>query len=325
MKKRASSVIARAIGSIFLKLFILTTAVAVLPTSAAAQIEFPAFDGFSGAEFAVDSTDLDVGYVPTPLNVVNLILTMGKAGPNDYLIDLGSGDGRIVIVAAKKYGARGLGVDLNAKLVDLSKKYARDNGVSSRTDFVVQNIFATDISRADIITMFLLPDVNLKLRPKLIKELKAGTRVVSYNYHMGDWRPDKTAFIEKLTPDDDAIVYLWIVPAKVAGNWYWRMDLGIESHEFSLQLKQHFQDISGAAKNRDRRWPLLNPILKGNQISFSLVSEAGGRMIRQDYSGIVNQQKITGTLRLSGATTESRMSWTATRRMQGVGLKQRDP
>jgi len=309
----------------FFKRLVIAAALAVLWTPAGAQDDFLVFDDFSGAEFATESSDLDVGYVPTPLHVVKEILSLGNVGPDDFLIDLGSGDGRIVIVAAKKYGTRGLGVDLNTKLVELSRKYARDNGVSDRTTFIVQNIFSTDISRASVVTMYLLPDVNLKLRPKLIKELKPGTRLVSYNYHLGDWRPDETIFIEKLTADDDAIIYLWIIPAKIAGNWHWRMDLGIETHDFNLQIRQHFQDISGSTQLRGRQWPLLNPSLKGNRIGFTLVSESGGRMIRQDYAGTVKGDMITGTVRLSGATNASQMPWTALRRTQRVMLQKPVP
>lgn len=325
MQRRPGSKIQKSILLILLKWAVVLAPLPVWCTPAGAQNDFLVFDDFSGAEFAAESSDLDVGYVPTPLHVVKEILSLGKVGPKDFLIDLGSGDGRIVIVAAKKYGTRGLGVDLNPKLVDLSRKYARDNGVSDLTTFIVQNIFAADISRASVVTMYLLPDVNLKLRPKLIKELKPGTRVVSYNYHLGDWRPDDTVFIEKLTADDDAIIYLWVVPAKIAGNWHWRMDLGIETLDFNLQIKQHFQDFSGSAQIRDRRWPLLNPALKGNLIRFSLVGEAAGRMIRQDYAGTVQEGIITGTVRLSGAMNTTQVPWTASRRTQQVMLQKPAP
>ena len=321
MQRRSSLGIQKSIGLILIKLFVFVTTLSVLFTAADAQKEFPVFNDFSGAEFATESADLDVGYVPTPLDIVNRILTLGSVGPDDFLIDLGSGDGRMVIVAAKNYGSRGLGVDLNPKLVELSRKYARDKGVSDRTNFIVQNIFLTNISQANVVTMYLLPEVNLKLRPKLIKELQPGTRVVSYNYHLGDWRPDETIFIEKITPDDDAIIYLWIVPAKVAGTWHWRIDLRSETHDFNLPLKQHFQNISGTARDKDLKWPLLKPTLKGNRISFSLVSEAEGRMIRQDYSGTVNGLTITGTVRLSGAMNETQMPWKASRRMNQVSSK----
>ena len=139
MQRRSGLRIQKSLFFIFFKWAIIVAALPALFTPAGAQNDFIVFDDFSGAEFALESSDLDVGYVPTPLHVVNQILSLGKVGPGDFLIDLGSGDGRIVIVAAKKYGTRGLGVDLNTRLVDLSRKYARDNRVSERTNFIVQN------------------------------------------------------------------------------------------------------------------------------------------------------------------------------------------
>ncbi len=286
-----------------------------------AQPEATIFDAYSGAEFALDSADLDVGYVPTPIDIVNRILKLGSVGPNDFLIDLGSGDGRIIITAAQKFGAHGLGVDLNAKLVELSKKYAIKEGVAKQTRFIVQDIFKTDISKADVLTMYLLPEVNLKLRPKLLKELKPGTRIVSYNYHLGEWRPDQTIFIEKITLDDDAILYLWTVPVKIAGNWQWHIELQGEMQDFYLRLDQKYQDINGMVWNRGQKWIIFNSAVLGYRISFSLVSEFQGRMIRQDYTGTVKGDVIAGTVKLSGAITERHMPWQAFRCKDRVKLQ----
>jgi SAM-dependent methyltransferase len=235
-------------------------------------------------------------------------------GPKDFLIDMGSGDGRFVITAAKRFGTRGLGVDLNPKLVALSKKYALAEGVADRTEFLVQDIFLTDIRAADVVTMYLLPEVNLKLRPKLLGELKPGARVVSHNYHLGDWRPDKTVLMEKITSEgDDSILYFWVVPASVAGTWHWRVELRGDEHEFILELQQHYQDISGTARNKDYSWPVFNASLTGDRIRFSLASEAGGRIIRQDYEGRVNGNAIEGTATISGATEGKQLKWQASR------------
>ena len=273
------------------------------------------FSIYSGAELADASANLDVGYVPTPMEIVNEMFSLSAVGPKDFLIDMGSGDGRFVITAAKRFGTRGLGVDLNPKLVALSKKYALAEGVADRTEFLVQDIFLTDIQAADVVTMYLLPEVNLKLRPKLLGELKPGARIVSHDYHMGDWRPDKTVLMEKITSEgDDGILYFWVVPAKVAGTWHWRVDLRGEGQEFILELQQHYQDISGTARNHGRQGPLFNASLTGDRIRFSLASEAEGRIIRQDYEGRVSRDAIEGMVKISGATEEKQMKWQAVRK-----------
>ena len=272
------------------------------------------FSIYSGAELADASANLDVGYVPTPMEIVNEMFLLSAVGPKDFLIDMGSGDGRFVITAAKRFGTRGLGVDLNPKLVALSKKYALAEGVADRTEFLVQDIFLTDIQAADVVTMYLLPEVNLKLRPKLLGELKPGARVVSHNYHLGDWRPDKTVLMEKITSEgDDSILYFWVVPASVAGTWHWRVDLRGDEQDFILELQQHYQDISGTARNKDHPWPVFNASLTGDRIRFSLASEADGRIIRQDYEGRVNGNAIEGTATISGATEGKQLKWQAFR------------
>src|SRR5919205_1092921 len=164
----------------------------------------------------------DVVYVPTPQIVVEELLRMAKIGPNDFLIDLGSGDGRFVITAAKKFGARGFGVDLDTYLLRLARKNAQEEGVSDRASFVEQNLFETDLSQATVISSYLLPQMNLKLRPKILA-LKPGTRVIAHDYHMGEWYPDSQRDIpvpEKVvgTPGV-SYIYMWVVPAKVAGKW----------------------------------------------------------------------------------------------------------
>jgi|GEM_PF-72259 len=289
---------------------------AALVCSVDAQNAGLPFSADSGAEFADESDKFDVPYVPTPMEVVNAMLTMGSVRPNDFLIDLGSGDGRIVITAAKKFGARGFGVDLNEKLVELSKQYAEDEGVAGRTAFYVQDIFMTDISRADVITMYLLQEINLQLRPKLLSDLRPGTRVVSHDWHMGEWRPDKSMIIEYETKDQDrqeSILYHWIIPAKVAGRWRWSLPMPGGEQRFDAELNQHFQDIAGVAKNEKGTWRLLDATLRGDRISFSLVSEADDRMIRQGYEGRINGDAIEGTVKLSGGVKESQLQWRASR------------
>ena len=156
---------------------------------------------------------LDVPYVPTPTAVVARMLEMAKVRKNDLLYDLGSGDGRIVITAAQKYGARGVGYDLDPERIEESKQNAKKAGVADRVRFVQQDLFEADLSGATVVTLYLLPEVNLQLRPKLLRELRPGTRVVSHNYHMGDWEPEEVAQVE--ANGKTHYVYSWTVPAAI--------------------------------------------------------------------------------------------------------------
>lgn len=197
------------------------------------------------------SRDLDVPFVVTPDAVTMAMLQIAGVGPDDYVIDLGSGDGRIVITAAKRFGARGLGVEIVPDLVQKSRENARIAGVTSRAFFREQDLFKTDLSPASVITMYLLPEVNLQLRGKLLR-LRPGTRIVSHDWDMADWQPDKSITVD--APDKPigreklSRVHLWIVPARVQGDW-----CGIGKHKGqTLRLAQEFQRFRGElAKGND--------------------------------------------------------------------------
>ncbi|OUL31021.1 SAM-dependent methyltransferase [Nostoc sp. RF31YmG] len=154
----------------------------------------------------------DVPYVPTPQPVVDAMLKVAKVAKNDVLYDLGSGDGRIVITAAQKYGTRGVGIDINPERIEEANQNAKKAGVSDRVKFVQQDLFNTNLSEATVVTLYLLPDINLKLRPKLFKELKPGTRIVSHAFDMGDWKPQQTLRVDGKT------VYYWVIPDKIPSN-----------------------------------------------------------------------------------------------------------
>ncbi len=217
----------------------------------------------------------DVIWVPTPQVLVNRMLDMGKVTSKDYVIDLGSGDGRTVITAAKR-GARALGIEYNPDMVELSKRNAAKEGVSDKAQFVKADLFESDFSQATVITMFLLPDINLRLRPKIL-DLKPGTRIVSNSFTMGDWTADETTMAtEGCTSYCTA--YLWIVPAKVEGTW--KLPQG------ELTLKQTYQMISGTLKSSANATPITNGKLNGDQISFA----AAGTQ----YIGHVNGNTIDG-------------------------------
>ena len=198
----------------------------------------------------------DVVWVPTPQALVDKMLEMAKVTPNDYVIDLGSGDGRTVITAAKM-GSKAHGIEYNPDMVEISKKAAAKEGVSDKATFAKADLFESDFSQAQVITMFLLPSINLKLRPKIL-DLKPGTRIVSNSFDMEEWKPDQTERVEGCT--NWCTAHLWIVPAKVQGTW--------KTPQGEISLKQTFQNITGTIKNGNVSTP-INGKLNGEEISFS--------------------------------------------------------
>ncbi|MBI2358159.1 MAG: methyltransferase domain-containing protein [Deltaproteobacteria bacterium] len=232
----------------------------------------------------------DVVWVPTPQSLVDKMLDMAKVTPKDYVIDLGSGDGRTVITAVKR-GARALGIEYNPDMVELSKRSAAKEGVSDKASFVQADLFESDFSQATVITMFLLPEINLKLRPRIL-DLKPGTRIVSNSFTMGEWKADQTATVGNGC-NTWCTALLWIVPAKVEGTW--------QLPQGELTLKQDFQMISGTLKSGNNATPITNGKLRGDQISFS----AGGAQ----YTGRVSGDAIEGAIK-SG---RSNSKWHATR------------
>ncbi|HSL86413.1 MAG TPA: class I SAM-dependent methyltransferase, partial [Bacteroidales bacterium] len=219
----------------------------------------------------------DVIWVPTPQMLVDKMLDIAKVTADDFVIDLGSGDGRTVITAAKR-GASALGIEYNPDMVELSKKNAASEGVSGRAQFMQADLFEADFSKATVITMFLLPSINVRLRPKLL-DLKPGTRIVSNTFDMEDWTPDETATLLKdCNSWCDAL--MWIIPAKVEGTW--KMPQG------ELNLTQTFQMLSGTLKAANNSVPVIDGKLTGAQITFS----AGGAI----YTGTVNGNVIEGSV-----------------------------
>jgi predicted O-methyltransferase YrrM len=160
--------------------------------------------------------EADVPYVPTPNEVVDRMLQLANVTGDDTLYDLGSGDGRIVITAAQRYGTRGTGIDINPELVQQSQANAQSANVADRVEFVQQDLFQTDLSNATVVTLYLLPDINLKLRPKLLRELKPGTRIVSHDFDMGEWEPEQVVQVQG--PNRQHTIYYWIVPENVPQN-----------------------------------------------------------------------------------------------------------
>lgn len=223
----------------------------------------------------------DVVWVPTPYELVKKMLDLAEVTPDDYVIDLGSGDGRTVIAAAKR-GARALGVEYNPQMVELSRKNAEAEGVSEKAKFIEADLFETDFSAATVITMFLLTEINLKLRPQIL-DLKPGTRIVSNTFTMGEWTPDEKAEID-IPNSSYHTALLWIVPAKVEGAW--------QLPHGTLTLTQEFHMISGTLEVRGSSTPIENGKLHGDRISFSVGEDK--------YTGRVNGATIEGTVASGG-------------------------
>jgi SAM-dependent methyltransferase len=267
----------------FLPRLFLPLLISLMLTGACAQAQ----SGKADYQPQVGQDGKDVIWVPTPQTLVDRMLDIAKVTANDYVIDLGSGDGRTVITAAKR-GAKALGIEYNPDMVELSKRNAAKEGVSDRASFAKADLFETDLSQATVITMFLLPDINIKLRPKILN-LKPGTRIVSNSFTMGDWTTDDTASVK-----DGCASYctalLLIVPDKVEGSW--------QISDGELALKQTYQVVSGSLRRGANTIKIANGKLNGDQITFN----AGGAV----YSGRVNGSNMEGTISTGG-------NWKATR------------
>lgn len=289
-----------------MKRFPLILAAGAVAATIAAQFDFVQSNAIAQTQEATRPA-LDVPFVPTPQEVVNAMLKMARVGPSDYVIDLGSGDGRIVMTAVKEYGARGFGVDLNPDHIARSNRAAREAGIANRATFFNGNLFETDISKATVLTMYLLPDVNLKLRPRLLNELKPGTRVVSHDFNMGEWKPDRQADVGAGRTHR---IYAWIIPAQVQGEWMVKTKSSGEP--IRLKLSQKFQQIEGSAQIGEHEMPLQDAYLEGDRIAFTLVGNVDGRDMPMRFEGRVAGNAISGKVAANGTAGEA-SRWRATK------------
>lgn len=235
-------------------------------------------------------------YVPTPHQIVEQMLALAEVGPNDFVVDLGSGDGRIVITAAQQFGARALGVDIDRTLVAEAEAKAARAGVGGRARFVARDLFETDLREATVLTLYLLPETNRKLLPKILAEMRPGTRVVAHRFAVGDWPPDRRIVVD--AADDWSAtaatrwVYLWYVPAQVGGEWeVTREDGG--GPPFRLVLSQAYQNLWGAATNGTATTPLDLAVLRGTELRFIV---PGTAPFAGDYAGRVEGDAMSGDL-----------------------------
>ncbi len=239
----------------------------------------------------------DVIWVPTPDDVVDRMLTMAQVTANDFVVDLGSGDGKIAIAAAKKFGARALGIEYNPDMVKLSQANAQAAGVAGKATFRHADIFATDFTQATVITMYLLPGLNMKLRPQILA-MRPGTRVASHSFSMEDWEADETSTL------DGRRAYFWVVPANVSGGW----TLEVGAQRIELSFDQTFQKINGTVTLGPLQAGLREAKLRGFNVSFAFVDSA---QVRREFTGRVTGGKMEGSWRGDGGT-EGR--WSATKK-----------
>jgi SAM-dependent methyltransferase len=246
---------------------------------------------------------LDVPYVPTPQVVVDEMLKMANVTKDDKLYDLGCGDGRIVVTAAKNFGARGVGVDIDPQRIRESNENAREAGVTELTEFYVKDLFEMDFSDATVVTLYLLPDINVRLRPRLLNELRPGTRIVSHDFDMGDWKPDD---MKNVRANRTHALYFWVIPAKVDGRWQWEAD----GHRYTLHLSQTYQELEGKHEWREQQTPIENGRVRGEHVEFTVrTHNRSGEPVTRKYSGKFADGRITGEFEQDGHKT----AWNAQR------------
>jgi len=276
---------------------LVVTAVASLPTRSATSQGIP--DG-------QEKVKLDVPYEPSSEEVVKAMLEIAQVGKDDLVYDLGCGDGRIVIAAARKAGARGVGVDLDPERIKESLENAHQANVTNRIQFFQQDLFETDIRKATVVMLYLWPEVNLKLRPKLLRELKPGTRVVSHSHDMGSWGHDQTIG----TPDGHR-VYFWVIPANVTGIWEWT--LPGEKERYVMKLGQQFQLVSGTLQSGSDVIPVKNLELRGDQFQFIVERFLAGQMQALRFTGRVQGHLIEGMTEEMTSGSRGKQTWKAKR------------
>jgi len=252
-------------------------------------------------------------YVPTPQIVVDEMLKMAGVNAKDYVVDLGSGDGRMIITAAQKFNANGIGVDIDPKLVELATRHARNEAVSDRAKFIEQDMFKADLSKATVVTLYVLPDFIEKLRPKLLRELKPGARIVSHDYFMSEWYPDRQS--ELVVPEkksangtERAYIYMWTVPAIVQGDWRMNWDFGDGKPQMIvLAFNQRYQMVNASAASKNGEMKIANTTLKGEDIDFFLAVGAANYR----FTGKVQGDRMSG-IAVTGAGGKP-IPWSATK------------
>ena len=234
-------------------------------------------------------------FLPSAAGVVERMLALARVGPQDVVYDLGCGDGRIPIAAAKRRGARGVCVDIDPARIAESRRNADTAGVTGRVEFVQGDLFETDLSRATVVTLYLLRALNLRLRPKLFRELRPGTRILSHSFDMADWRPDSTVRIE-WRPGSTSTVYYWVLPADLAGTWELTLPRAGPDRRYRVRFEQRYQQLSGTASAAGRTVPLTAARVEGTLVEFTLTDTLAGRATALRFRGRVSGAALGGTV-----------------------------
>lgn len=250
---------------------------------------------------------LDVHFEATPGDVVEAMLKMAGVTKEDVVYDLGCGDGRFVITAAKTFGARGVGVDIDTVRIKEGNENAQKASVTDRVRFIPGDLFEIDVREATVVTLYLLNELNLQLRPKLLRELKPGTRIVSHAFDMGDWEPDDTGQVR------DRTFYYWVVPANISGTWYWSLASSMRGWQNELFLYQEFQEVSGKGSIQGWQVRIREPRLIGDQLSFRVRYNSEGQNVAMRFNGRVNDDTIKGSVKIQGGPWTGTHEWTAKR------------
>ncbi len=261
-------------------------------------------------EYSQD-VSLDVPYVPSPQPVVDEMLRMADLKKDDLLYDLGCGDGRIVITAAQRYGCHGVGIDLNPVRIKESKENAAKAGVANLVQFQEGDLFKADFHQATVLSLYLLSSVNLKLRPKILAELRPGTRVVSHNYGMSEWQPDQSANV--VVNEIVHNVYFWIIPANVAGTWQVQLPSKLKKAPFKLVLDQVYQNAQGTAELSGEKVPLQDVLLTGDKIQFKLAFKGKGKDEVLSFAGTISGNSLQGAVKTGEGAGVAEGSWQAKR------------
>lgn len=250
-------------------------------------------------------------YVPTPQEVVDSMLELAQVGPRDVVMDLGSGDGRMVLTAARRYGARGIGVDLDPELVERSTEEAQRAGLADRVRFRVEDVTRTPLAEASVVTLYLLPGLMRTLQPRFLAELAPGARIVSHDFDLGDWKPERQVTVdvkEKYGAPGawKSTLFLWTVPARVAGTWHVETQ-GAQAGRMVLRLAQRYQDLSGSAVLDGRSYSVTGGRVSATRVEFALGPEGGPPELA--FSGTMDDDAMTGTMTRSGVP----VGWSAVR------------
>jgi SAM-dependent methyltransferase len=253
----------------------------------------------------------DVEYVPTPHHVVAEMLRLAAVAPTDIVYDLGCGDGRVLIAAAQLYKARGVGVDIDPERIEESRVNAHQAGVVDRVKFLQQDLFETDIREATVVTLYLLPQLNRQLRPKLLSDLQPGTRVVSHDFDMGDWQPDQVLHVPGSTYEHT--VFYWIIPASVDGIWQMSIPTATGERRYPLHIQQRYQEVRGTVSAERQATLITNATLTADRLRFTVITGIQGEEVQMSFDGRVSGDAMRGSVEIQGGALAGRYDWTSQR------------